>query len=108
MKRVVTVFAPHPDDETIACGGMIAQTTARGDEASIVILADGRYSHKSKFKIWPNPKPERIKAIRKREAIKSAYVLGIKMENIQFMDFEDRTLVQHMAEARDVVMLHLK
>jgi len=101
------VFAPHPDDETIACGGMIAQATASGDEVSIVILADGRYSHKSRFRIWPNPRPDKIRAIRKQEAIKAADVLGIKMENIHFMDFEDRTLVQHMDEAMEVVKLHL-
>lgn len=107
MKRAVTVFAPHPDDETIACGGMIAQATARGDEVSIVILTDGRYSHKSKFKIWPNPRTDRIRAIRKREAIKAADVLGVKMENIHFMDFEDGTLVQHMSEAGEFVKLQL-
>ena len=108
MKQVVTVFAPHPDDETIACGGMIAQATARGDEVSIVILTDGRYSHKSEFKIWPNPKPDKIRATRRREAIKASDVLGIVMENIHFMGFEDGTLVQHMSEAREFVKLHLK
>ncbi|WP_413754807.1 PIG-L deacetylase family protein [Streptomyces sp. MMBL 11-3] len=40
MSRIV-VFAPHPDDETLGCGGSIAQHTAAGRRVSLVFLTSG-------------------------------------------------------------------
>ncbi|MEY4950071.1 MAG: hypothetical protein RL698_2282 [Pseudomonadota bacterium] len=37
----VLVLAPHPDDETIGCGGAIALHLAQGDPVSIAIATDG-------------------------------------------------------------------
>ena len=39
-KRVL-VFAPHPDDETIGCGGSLALHAKAGDPVKVVILTDG-------------------------------------------------------------------
>lgn len=35
------VLAPHPDDETIGCGGTIALQRAAGDDVHVVVLTDG-------------------------------------------------------------------
>ena len=43
VHRVLAVVA-HPDDEVLGCGGALAFHAARGDEVSIVILADGESS----------------------------------------------------------------
>lgn len=40
MKQVL-VFAAHPDDEVLGCGGTIAKYAQRGDEVHVVILAEG-------------------------------------------------------------------
>lgn len=37
----VLVFAPHPDDETIGCGGTIALLREAGCDVHIVLLTDG-------------------------------------------------------------------
>lgn len=37
----VLVLAPHPDDETIGCGGAIALHAAQGDPVTIAIATDG-------------------------------------------------------------------
>lgn len=39
MSRVV-VLAPHPDDESLGCGGAIAKHVADGDEVAVVYLCD--------------------------------------------------------------------
>ncbi len=40
MKRVL-VFAPHPDDDIIGCGGSIARRVAAGYQVSIVYMTSG-------------------------------------------------------------------
>ena len=37
----VLVIAPHPDDETLACGGTIALHAQAGDSVTIAIVTDG-------------------------------------------------------------------
>ena len=43
--RVPLILAPHPDDESIGCGGLIAQLCAAGTPPHVVILTDGCHSH---------------------------------------------------------------
>jgi len=38
----VLVFAPHPDDDVIGCGGTLALHTDRGDPVRVVVAFDGR------------------------------------------------------------------
>lgn len=40
MKKVAAIFA-HPDDEILACAGVLAQHALAGDDVSILILATG-------------------------------------------------------------------
>ncbi len=40
-KGEIVVLAPHPDDEVIGCGGVIAMHAARGDRVTVVHLTDG-------------------------------------------------------------------
>lgn len=39
------VVAPHPDDETFGCGGLIAELRARGASVTVVSASDGGASH---------------------------------------------------------------
>lgn len=38
---VVLVVAPHPDDEVLGCGGVIARHTAQGDNVYVIIVGKG-------------------------------------------------------------------
>jgi LmbE family N-acetylglucosaminyl deacetylase len=53
------VLAPHPDDETLGAGALIAQTASSGHLAALVYLTDGSGSHAA---------PGGLAALRKREA----------------------------------------
>ena len=47
------VVAPHPDDESLACGGLIAEARAQGRLVRVVIVSDGTGSHPAS-KAYPN------------------------------------------------------
>lgn len=57
------VLAPHPDDETLGAGALIAQTSRTGCLAGVVYLTDGSASHPS-----PHGRAGRLAALREREA----------------------------------------
>ena len=44
MARLVVV-APHPDDEILACGGLLALHARRGGKSVVVAVTDGEASH---------------------------------------------------------------
>lgn len=41
MSKMVLVFAAHPDDEVLGCGGTIAKHAKSGDVVHVVIMAEG-------------------------------------------------------------------
>ena len=61
----IMVIAPHPDDESIGCGGTICLHTAKGDHVSVVFLTSGELG----LKHLP---PEEAWKIREQEAAKAA------------------------------------
>lgn len=40
-QRAILIVAPHADDETLGCGGLLAKRTQGGFEATVVVLTDG-------------------------------------------------------------------
>jgi len=100
LKQRVVVFSPHPDDETLACGGTIAKTVHQGNEVYVVTMTDGRNSHRFVLHIDKDPTPEEISAIRRSEARQAAEILGVKQDNLVFLDFEDGSLSHNISEAK--------
>jgi len=92
MPRRIIVFAPHPDDETLGCGGTIAKRLREGYDVLIVFMTDGRNALSKLFNICSNPTPLKLREIRKEEAKKAAKVLGVKEEKLIFLDIEDGSL----------------
>ncbi|MEM0280045.1 PIG-L family deacetylase [Metallosphaera sp.] len=79
----VLVISPHPDDETLCCGGSILNHVRRGDKVTVVIVTDGRYG---------SPSPElrgtdELVELRKKEALMATSKLGV--EDVRFLNFED-------------------
>jgi LmbE family N-acetylglucosaminyl deacetylase len=96
----VLVLAPHPDDESIGCGGTIATLVREKAEVNVAFLTDGSASHPS----HPTVEPLEIAARRRVEARAAAGELGIEHGRTTFMDFPDGTLARlDSAQARKVV-----
>jgi LmbE family N-acetylglucosaminyl deacetylase len=79
------VLAPHPDDESLGCGGLIAASCARGQPPVLAMLTDGAGSH-------PNSRqypPERLRGLREEETITAAACLGLPATRIAFLRHPD-------------------
>lgn len=77
------VFAPHPDDETLGCGGTILLKREAGTPVSVVFMTDGCGSHR---RLMPEA---RLRQLRKDEALEAAGVLGVATADVHFLDLED-------------------
>lgn len=67
------VVAPHPDDETLGCGGAIALLRARGCKVQVLVISDGTLSHPRSCN-YPAPK---LRALRESETVSALAVLGV-------------------------------
>ena len=81
------MLAPHPDDETLGCGGAIALHCQAGDAVKVVFITDG-----SKGGSYPSVGQESCKRIRRDEGTQACKVLGV--EDYDFWEFEDRSLAR--------------
>jgi len=77
----VLVVAPHPDDETIGCGGALARHRACNDEVWIAYITDGRRSRALGLA------PEEMARRRREEAMASAAALGI--DQVEWFDLAE-------------------
>lgn len=103
MEKNIVVFAPHPDDEVLGCGGTIAKKLSEGQDIYIVFITDGRYAL-TELGIFSNPTPLEMKDIRKEEALKAAEILGLEEENLIFLDFEDKTLAKSETAVQEKIL----
>jgi LmbE family N-acetylglucosaminyl deacetylase len=82
------ILAPHPDDESLGCGGLIAACCQRGRPPFVVILTDGAASHPGSTE-YP---PDRLRAVRAQEARRAVAALGLTPDNLAFFSYPDTAL----------------
>lgn len=68
----VVIIAPHPDDETLGCGGLIALLASHGTSVHVIFLTDGEASHGG----HPELTPAKVGLTRRHEAHAALAVLG--------------------------------
>ena len=81
----ILVVAPHPDDELLGCGGLIAKLAAAGRLFHTLFVTDGGASHSASFK-WPR---HRLAAQREWEAADALHFLGIGGHARTFLRLRD-------------------
>ena len=97
--RPFIVVAPHPDDESLACGGLIADACRQGLRGKVVIVSDGAGSHPNS-KAYP---PDRLKALREEEARRAGAELGLEPEDMLFLGLPDRFVPYEGEEAERAI-----
>ena len=82
--RAVLV-APHPDDEILACGGLLQQLAGRGEAPLLIAVTDGEGSHPDSA-LWPVP---RLRQARPRESEAALQTLGSMHAKVLRLGFAD-------------------
>jgi LmbE family N-acetylglucosaminyl deacetylase len=82
------ILAPHPDDESLGCGGLIAGLCRQAQPPVVVILTDGAASHPGSRR-YP---PPRLRQLRAGEARAAVALLGLPPGNLVFLDHPDTKL----------------
>jgi LmbE family N-acetylglucosaminyl deacetylase len=96
------VLAPHPDDESLGCGGLIARCCRENRPPVVAILTDGSRSHPGS-KDYP---PVKLTAVRAAEAKLAVTRLGLPPERLVFLGEPD-TKAPHAGPAFDRVVARL-
>lgn len=92
------VFAPHCDDETLGCAGLIQQTIAAGGKVKIVFLTNGDgfrmavQRNARSLKVEPQDYVA-FAEMRQRETQAALEHLGVKRDDIVFLGYPDRGLM---------------
>ena len=79
------ILAPHADDESLGCGGLIAAASAAGHPPFVLILTDGTGSHPNS-RAYP---PARLKGVREQEALDAVGILGLPSGCTDFLRLRD-------------------
>ncbi|WP_373516261.1 PIG-L deacetylase family protein, partial [Pricia sp.] len=81
------VLAPHPDDESLGCGGLIALLRESGNSVTVIFVTSGSASHSS----ITHP-ASILSKMRELEAIRACSVLGVRIKDIHFLRAPDSKL----------------
>ncbi len=93
------VVAPHPDDETLGCGGLIALMARRDPEnVRVIIATDGTASHPNS-KLFP---PEQRRDMREKETVAALTSLGLPdaANKVEFLRLQDANMPDEESDPR--------
>jgi LmbE family N-acetylglucosaminyl deacetylase len=96
------ILAPHPDDESLGCGGLIAACVAAGQPPLVAVLTDGAGSHPNS-RAYP---PERLRTLREAEVQDAVACLGLSADRVVFLQQPD-TAAPHKGPGFDTVVTRL-
>ena len=84
-EKSILIVAPHPDDETLGCGGAIALLRQLNISVKVSIVSDGTKSHPNSL-TYP---PPALKKLRERESLAALAILGVAPEAVTFLGMPD-------------------
>lgn len=101
--RSCLVLAPHPDDETLGAGALIARKRAAGTRVRVLVVTDGRGSHVSRVLA-----PEQLAAARKAESRRACAVLGVPAGDLVHLGLPEGTVAARADEVAGLIRTELE
>lgn len=107
------VVAPHPDDESLACGGLIQRAVAAGADVRVVIATRGD----------ANPWPQRLSerrwrldaaavarwgSMRTSEARAALEILGVPEDRVGFLEWADQGLTARLVQQSEASVSQIR
>ncbi|MFW0758746.1 PIG-L deacetylase family protein [Pseudomonas sp. H11T01] len=80
LVRRLVIVAPHPDDEILMCGGLLASLADSNIDLVMISVTDGEGSHPGSS-LWP---PDRLRALRPQESYEALARLGINGQTVDW------------------------
>jgi len=87
----LVVVAPHPDDEVLACGGLLQMHVERGGECVVIAVTDGEASHGD----TPKAAQMRLAVERREESERGLARLGLHPGAVVRLGLPDGGLLRH-------------
>lgn len=90
----ILIAAPHPDDETLACAGIIQKAAALKIPVRVVFLTNGDNNEWSfllyrKRPVLASVQVRGMGEVRQKEALAAAAVLGLSPDHLVFLGYPD-------------------
>ena len=97
--RPFVVLSPHPDDESLGVGGLIALARREAQDVSVIVATDGSGSHPRSVS-YPR---ERLIATRTAELAEAGRILGLPPERMHHLGLKDTALPTQGQEFKHAV-----
>lgn len=95
----ILIIAPHPDDEVIGCGGLIARLVSERKTPHIIIMTGGEGSHRG---CCSTSADDIIKA-RRDLTRKALSLLGVTEQYIHEFDFPDGSISENNSQMEALI-----
>ena len=108
----VLLLAPHPDDETLAAGGLLQQAVAAGAAVRVVYATDGDnnpWAQRAEERRWQLDAADRVRwaCVRRREALAALTTLGVARADVRFLGWPDQGLTSLVVNDGDRAVVTL-
>ena len=90
LPKKVLIFAPHPDDEVLGCGGSLLKKISTGCEVAVIYMTSGEGTAPA--------------SVREKEALASCQFLGVKTQFFLREPDGFLTLTPHVVEAVTAIL----
>jgi len=107
------VFAPHPDDESLACGILLQNAVKAGAAILVVYLTDGEnnpWPQRYLSRRWRLNAADRQRwaKLRRKEALAALQVLGVSPEDARFWGWPDQGLAGMLKSQPEAALARLR
>ena len=102
-RRSCLVLAPHPDDETLGAGALIARKRAAGTRVRVLVITDGRDSHRSSI-----VDADALAVVRREESMRACASLGVPVDDVLHLGLREGTVRARFAEVVAKVVDHIE